>query len=189
MAAHAMSILRLTLFAGSAFALTVAIIVWFSSRRHQPLTGFMVASREHAVVASDVGIGSPLVLRDRASGIVGIPDYLLQVANGRTRELVPMEVKPNRRAERPYDSDSLQLAAYIVALRTSSVQNPATYGYLRYATGTFRVELTRPLEARVLRVVDAIRRDRRASVVHRDHRSSGRCAACGVREYCNEALR
>lgn len=183
-----MSVLRFTLLSGAAVAMIVALLVWLISRRYQRLTGFTATNAGHSVVASDVGIASPVVLRDSVSGIVGKPDYLLQVAEGRRRELVPMEVKPSRRARSPYDSDSLQLAAYLVALRTSSAQNAATYGYLRYATDTFRVELTKRLEARVLRTVQAIRRDRRASVVHRDHRNSGRCAACGVREYCDESL-
>src|SRR5262245_1602013 len=43
----------------------------------------------------------------RRIGLTGKPDYLLDIRGA----MIPVEVKPSRRAARPYESDLLQLAA------------------------------------------------------------------------------
>jgi hypothetical protein len=74
------------------------------------------------------------------------------------------------------------------SLRATAKNAAATFGYLRYATGTFKVGLTRELEERVRTIVDAIRAGRSAATVNRSHSIVQRCVSCSVREQCNEAL-
>jgi CRISPR/Cas system-associated exonuclease Cas4 (RecB family) len=101
---------------------------------------------------------------------------------------VPIEVKPSRRSRRLYESDAVQLGAYLVALRATYGERAARHGEVRYASASFRVELTGALEARVREVIAAVRAGRSASVVHRSHEVPARCANCPVRERCDERL-
>jgi CRISPR/Cas system-associated exonuclease Cas4 (RecB family) len=102
--------------------------------------------------------------------------------------LVPIEVKPSRRAGRLYESDETQLGAYLIALRATHGARAASHGYVRYAARTFRVELTAALERRVRTIVAAVRAGRSAAVVHRSHDVPARCVHCPVRERCDERL-
>ncbi len=74
------------------------------------------------------------------------------------------------------------------ALRATAKGTAATFGYLRYATGTFKVGLTSELEQRVHAIVQGIREGRSATTVHRSHSIVQRCVSCSVHEHCNEAL-
>ncbi|PYV20384.1 MAG: hypothetical protein DMG27_23190 [Acidobacteria bacterium] len=100
-----------------------------------------------------------------------------------------MELKPGRRSRRVYESDALQLAAYLIALRGTVKDAAGSFGYLQYAKGTFKVGLTPELERRVYEIVRAVRAGRSAATVHRSHAIVQRCAGCSVREHCDEALR
>lgn len=151
-------------------------------------TGFEFATRVGAtVVASDVGLGTSLLLRDDALGLCGKPDYLIDSSDG-SGQLVPLEVKPSRRSRRLYESDRIQIGAYLVALKATADDRASKVGYVRYQTGTFEVELTPRLEQEVRSLVATLRRARRAAVIHRSHRSPARCRACPVRLHCDEAL-
>lgn len=124
-------------------------------------------------------------------GLRGRPDYLLESTRGGRRTLVPLEVKPTRRAERLYDGDEEQLAAYLLALRAEEPERSAGYGYVRYgdavgAGRTFRIEFTAALVDRLHRRAATIRGQRTAAVVHRSHSHPGRCRACAVRAVCDE---
>ena len=74
------------------------------------------------------------------------------------------------------------------ALRATAKGTAATFGYLRYATGTFKVRLTSELEQRVHAIVQGIRDGGSATTVHRSHSIVQRCVSCSVHEHCNEAL-
>ena len=67
----------------------------------------------------------------RRIGLTGKPDYLLDV-RGNT---IPVEVKPRRRAPRPYESDLMQLAAYCLLVE-ETIGTAPPYGLLRYAERT-----------------------------------------------------
>src|SRR5215475_3749313 len=94
------------------------------------------------VVASDVGIGPSLLLRDDELGLCGKPDYLLDTPGADGKRLVPIEVKPNRRSARLYESDRIQIGAYLFALKATADDRASRIGYVRYQTGTFEVVLT-----------------------------------------------
>ena len=95
---------------------------------------------------------------------------------------------PTRRSHRVYESDELQVGAYLIALRSTAGARAGSTGYLRYAAGTFRIDLNPDLERRVSDTVALIRRGRRATVVHRSHSIRARCAGCPVRDQCDERL-
>jgi len=150
-------------------------------------TGFAFASiGEGTVIASDVGTGSTLILRDDELGLCGKPDYLL--LSTENDQLVPLEVKPKRRGARLYDSDRIQIGAYLLGLRATVDDRASRTGYVRYQTGTFEVDLTPDLEREIRQLIAALRRARHAAVIGRSHSSPARCRACPVRQHCNEAL-
>lgn len=82
----------------------------------------------------------------------------------------------------------MQVAAYAILLQAIYGEVAAPFGYVRYQYGTVRVDLTPELRRRVEEIVRAIRRDRRALVVHRSHGIAARCAGCAVRGHCDERL-
>lgn len=170
-------------------AVAGAIAIPFALGSLRTRTGFDFAAGSRAtVVSSDVGVGSSLLLRDDALGLCGKPDYLLDSRDTNGARLVPLEVKPNRRSRRLYESDRIQLGAYLVALKATADDRASKIGYVRYQTGTFEVELTPKLEQEVRSLVATLRRARRAPVIHRSHHLPARCRACPVRHHCDEAL-
>ena len=140
------------------------------------------------VVGSDTGVASVMMLRDPEIGLRGKPDYILRELHVDRQLLVALELKPNRRSTRVYESDAVQIAAYTLMLRAEYGDEAATFGYMRYPSGIVRVELNPTLEARVAEIARAIRRDRRAPAVHRNHDNAARCISCAMRSSCNERL-
>ncbi|MFN8473079.1 MAG: Dna2/Cas4 domain-containing protein [Anaerolineae bacterium] len=161
--------------------LAAGVALLLLSRRARAETGLP----EGRVIVSDTSdwkrIDAPLI--SRRHGLVGKPDYIVE-QGGR---ITPVEVKPNRRAETPYLSDVLQLAAYCLLIEEAWGKSPAE-GLLRYADRTFAVEWTSELRDVLIETLDAMRSDMRAANVNRDHNEAGRCAACGVREHCDQRL-
>jgi CRISPR-associated exonuclease Cas4 len=157
-----------------------AVLLWLA-RRLRARSG-LPAGR---VVAADVGpwrrLDRPLF--SRRHGLTGRPDYV--VADG--ADLIPVEVKSARAPARPYASHVLQLAAYCLLVAETSGRRPP-YGILRYADRTFQIPYTRELEEQLLEVLEAMREDLAAGDAPRRHQDPRRCAACGYREVCDEAL-
>jgi CRISPR-associated exonuclease Cas4 len=157
-----------------------AVLLWLA-RRLRARSG-LPAGR---VVAADVGpwrrLDRPLF--SRRHGLTGRPDYV--VADG--ADLIPVEVKSARAPARPYASHVLQLAAYCLLVAETSGRRPP-YGILRYADRTFPIPYTRELEEQLLEVLEAMREDLAAGDAPRRHQDPRRCAACGYREVCEEAL-
>ena len=160
---------------------TLLLLVW-AWRRAAGLTrraGIPTAR----VVSSDMELSEPgPVLRSERYGVAGRPDYVV----GRGRHIIPVEVKPGRRATEPYESDVLQLAAYCL-LVSEDTGRRVPYGLLRYREATFRIPYTRQLERTLLRTLDAMRADR-AAAPDRSHDDPLRCQRCGLRDACGQAL-
>ncbi len=138
------------------------------------------------VIASDAGYLPPETLRDPALRIRGRPDYL--VRDRSTGTVYPIEVKPTRDAVELYESDVLQLAAYMLLTETRYGAEFAGYGVVRYRSAEFRVPLTSELRRRCAAAAEAIRAARRAAAIHRSHEVRAKCWACGVRSVCDESL-
>jgi CRISPR/Cas system-associated exonuclease Cas4 (RecB family) len=184
--------LRIALFAGAALAAVLGALVLLVIRWQVRATGFSATNgtqaRTTTLVGSDTGAAIAMMVREPALGLRGRPDYVLEEGPPNDRRLVPVEVKPTRRSNRVYESDELQLGAYLLALRGTAGQRASTTGYVRYASDTFRIDLTPDLERRVRETVAAVRRGRRASVVHRSHSIRARCESCSMRHHCDERL-
>ncbi len=136
------------------------------------------------VRSSDTGwrpAEAPLI--SQRYGLVGTPDYLLESRGG----VIPIEVKPGRVADEPYESDLMQLAAYCLLVEDTTGRAPP-YGLLRYATHTFRLEYTPAIRAELLVILEDMRADRFADDVPRSHDQPARCRGCGFYTQCDDRL-
>jgi CRISPR/Cas system-associated exonuclease Cas4 (RecB family) len=138
------------------------------------------------IMASDVGVEPSVVLEAPASRLRGRPDYLLR-ERGRGR-IYPVEVKPTRESTTLFETDLLQLAAYMLLTESTYGREFAGYGVVRYRSTEFRVALTRDLRRRCFAAAAGVRAARRAADVHRSHRVPARCGGCAVRGRCAEEL-
>lgn len=116
-------------------------------------------------------------------GLVGKPDYVV-MHNG---VALPVEVKPNRDAAQPYESDRLQAAAYCLLLEETNAKAPP-FAVLRYRSAVFRVDYDADLRAELLRLLSEVRAAAGRRNVPRSHQDVQRCQACGFRRSCEESL-
>lgn len=168
---------------GIAFGLAVlllALLVLVWALRLRRATGLPWAP----VLYRDTGGSAPeKPLIARKLGLVGKPDYLLELRG----QVIPVEVKPGRRASRPYESDLMQLAAYCVLVEETTKVAPP-YGLLRYAEQTFRLDYTDQVRGEVLDLLDAMRLDLGEPDCERSHDDERRCLSCGFFDQCDQAL-
>jgi CRISPR-associated exonuclease Cas4 len=184
-----MSLTRVVVLLLAVAAVLVAVAIPVAIALLRRRTGFTFSAEGLSVViASDVGTQQSILLRDPLLGICGKPDYLLESDIGGRKLLVPLEVKPTRHSHRLYDSDRMQIGAYLLALRGTFPHRASSVGYVRYAERTFEVHLTPALEREVGQIAAAVRQGRRAAVLHRSHNIGARCRACPMRPRCDEAL-
>ncbi|MBS1250625.1 MAG: CRISPR-associated exonuclease Cas4 [Chloroflexi bacterium] len=122
-------------------------------------------------------------LYDPTLKLTGKPDYLVEHG----REIIPVEVKSSQVKNTPYEGHILQLAAYC-ALAEKEYQQRPSYGILHYPQKTFRIKYTQELEGRFLEVLASMRRHELQTNVNREHNAPVRCAKCGYRSKCNQAL-
>jgi len=147
-------------------------------------TGF-VTGKLGAATTDEYGrkVERPLV--SERFGLIGRPDYLVDTGNG----VIPVEVKSARlpASGQPYDSHVLQLAAYCLLVE-DLLDAEVDCGIIRYRDAEIKVAYTPQLRIILLDVIEDMRAARRAAEVHRSHDEDGRCAACRMREVCDEAL-
>lgn len=144
--------------------------------------------RKARVVYSDTGAWEklPQVLKSETYGVIGKPDYILRLRNG---SVVPVEVKPTRRAATPYTSDIMQLAAYCLLLEDVTGVAPP-YGLLRYAEQTFQIDWDDALRDDLLQILDEMRSlqawpaVRNAPMPPPQHDMTVRCDNCGFHYIC-----
>ena len=161
------------------------LLLWWM-RRAQVRTGLPAGQ----VVYSDTGVERtvPEPLVSHRLGLIGKPDYLVEVQGGGRRYLAPVEVKSRRAPGQPPLGHVLQLAAYCLLVEETYRQRPP-HGVLRYADASFTIPYTDDLRAQVLHALDAIRQGRRQPDMPRSHDDPWRCRACGYRTACgDEAL-
>lgn len=161
-------------------ALALAYLLWRGARRGQGITGVRA---EEVVYQDTAGHEEARPLYAPRYGLAGKPDYLLRHKGA----LIPVEVKPSRRASKPFDADLMQLAAYCLLVEETSGQAPP-YGLLRYRERTFRVPYTAQLRESLLSTLAAMRRDAGRRDVGRSHHDPDRCRHCGQREHCRYRL-
>jgi CRISPR-associated exonuclease Cas4 len=131
------------------------------------------------------GVKQERPLVSPALGLVGRPDYLIEVEGG----VVPVEIKSaaSPAGGRPYDSHVAQLAAYCLLVEdVLGAQVP--FGVIRYRDREARVEFTDELRDHALSLIEEMRGARDAEEVHRSHEDPRRCAGCSMRDVCTESL-
>lgn len=166
-----------------ALALVLIALIFFGlARRAHTQTGLPIDAR---VVYADTGAWEKVVkpLYSKRYRLTGKPDYLLAEKGA----LIPVEVKPNRAAPAPLESDVMQLAAY--GLLVEEMFGAPPYGLLKYRDAVYRIEMSRALREQLLAIVEEMRRDADARNVSRDHFEVAKCRACGYRAECVEALK
>lgn len=125
----------------------------------------------------------PLMV-DHTLGLIGKPDYIIR----RGRDIIPVEVKPLRRAKRPYESDIYQLLAYCILIEQTYGKRPP-YALLRYANHTFRIDYDDDVEAEVRDIIAQMHEAQyQADEVARNHQSVTRCRGCGFWQQCSQSL-
>ena len=84
----------------------------------------------------------------------------------------------------------LQLAAYGLLIQEQTREGRwPPYGLLKYRNAVFQVDFTPELQAQLTAVLDEMRRDLSAEDVPRSHDDPRRCAGCGYRNECGQALK
>ncbi len=161
--------------------LGLALLWW--GRRKRAATGLPAGD----VVYSDTGLWQEVQqpLLSRRYGLVGRPDYLVQVTENGRKFTVPVEVKSRSRPSQPLDGHVLQLGAYCLLVE-DHYKSATPYGLLHYADATLRIPFDETLRRAVLMSADEIRRARRAPDVARQHDDPARCRGCGYAHACGE---
>ena len=129
-----------------------------------------------------VDAGSPVELRSERYRLVGRPDVLRRLPDGRA---IPIEVKSRSASARgPHRSHLVQVWAYCLLVEETTGRAPP-YGVLRYADREFRVAWDEEARAELLGVRADVARpyDGRATP------STGRCARCPWRPVCDARSR
>lgn len=162
------------------FTLLVALILFWVSSRQRRQTG-LPGGR---VIYADTRLwGKPVEkpLYDSYLGLAGKPDYLID----QPEHIIPVEVKSSRIGDAPYDSHIFQLASYCMLVERTFGKRPP-YGILHYPKKTFAIDFTPELEASVMRLIFEMHENRKE--FSRSHDSPTRCARCGFRSVCDQAL-
>lgn len=162
--------------------LGIAIALWFQARKQRAATGLPFGAR---IVYADTGawakVEKPLFSPHYA--LAGKPDYIVQ-DRGIT---IPIEVKPNRTAPSPYESDVMQLAAYGLLIEEAYGAFPR-YGLLKYRDTVFQIDFSADLRARIIELIQAMQASVAERPIARHHTDPARCRACGYRAECRQAL-
>ncbi len=161
--------------------LALGLGLYWQSRRTQKATGLP----QGTVVYSDTGQEQTVLkpLLSRRYGLVGKPDYLVEVAGAGRRLIVPLEVKSGKRPAAAHAGHLLQLATYCLLVEDVYGQRPP-HGYLRYADATLTIPYTDELRTAVLHSAAEIRQARTAANVVRSHNEAIRCRRCGYLQSC-----
>ena len=113
--------------------------------------------------------------------LVGKPDYVVQLADGRP---VPVELKLNvHDVTAPYSNHQIQIAAYCLILEDYFTQ-PPTYGILRYADREFTVEYTPAMRKKVIRLLTQMERCSAQEPPPLARQRVNKCRVCAFQPIC-----
>ena len=123
-------------------------------------------------------------ITSRRLRLMGKPDYVYSISS----MMVPVEVKRHRAGRYdPRERDVMQLLACCVLLEDVWGAT-VTHGLIEYGDRRFPIPYGAEQRLRVLELTEAIRRDRMAPDVVRDHHDAYKCGRCGYSETCGQAL-
>ena len=161
--------------------LLIALILFRQSARQRKEAGLPSGRVIYTDTRAWGAVEKPLY--DADLNLTGKPDYLVK-QNG---QVIPVEVKPGRTPQAPYDSHIFQLAAYCLLVDRSYQKRPP-YGIIHYSNRDFSVEYTRELESALLELLATMRRSGMRREVPRSHSEQQRCIRCGFRGSCDQKL-
>lgn len=125
--------------------------------------------------------GQGELLSSRAHPLVGKPDYVVRLPDGRP---VPVELKLNVvEATAPFPNHVMQLAAYCLILE-DYFEQPPTYGVVRYADCEFTIEYTPALKRKVIRLLAAMQKCSEQEPPPLANQKAAKCRACTFKEIC-----
>jgi CRISPR-associated exonuclease Cas4 len=155
-------------------------MLWWG-RRWRRATGLPTGTVVYSDTGKEEAVLEPLV--SYRHGLVGKPDYLVEVSGAGRRLVVPLEVKSRKQPAVPDSGHLLQLATYCLLVEDLFGHRPP-HGYLRYADATIKIDYTDELRSAVLTGAAAIRKARSADNVARSHQDARRCQRCGYLDSC-----
>src|SRR5579875_1715709 len=140
----------------------------------------MLGLPEGELVYEDAdGQGEPL--SSSAYPLVGKPDYVVKLPNGRP---VPIELKPGvHDVTAPHSNHQVQIAAYCLILEDYFTQAP-THGILRYADRDFTVEYTPAMRRKVIRLLGQMARCGEQEPPPLARQRAAKCRACVFQPVC-----
>lgn len=125
------------------------------------------------------GQGEPL--SSSSYPLVGKPDYVVQLADGRP---VPIELKLNvQNATMPYSNHQVQIAAYCLILEDYFAQ-PPTHGILRYADREFTIEYTPAMRRKVIRLLGQMALCSEQELPQLARQRAAKCRVCVFQPVC-----
>lgn len=166
-------------------AIALAFVLFWLSARSRRSSGIPAGE----VFYQDL-VGQPFAARDLRSirlGISGKPDCLIRTVDG----IVPVELKHSNKPPARggvYPNHMIQNLAYCVLVE-EEMKTKVPYGLVIYGGQQVRrVELTAANREWLMGMIAAVKAARLAKEAQRSHNQQGRCAGCGVRAHCDQAL-
>ncbi len=163
----------------------LALVLFVLAARSRRKTGIPAGEVFYQDLPGQPFFGEPL--RSDALGISGKPDCLVRAADG----IVPVELKNSSRPPARsgvYANHMVQALAYC-ALVEDQMKVPVPYALVIYAGQQVRkVEFTEERRQWLLQMIQAVEVARARLTANRNHDHRGRCAGCGVRSQCDQAL-
>lgn len=163
----------------------LALVLFLLAARSRKRIGIPAGALFYQDLPGQPFDGKPL--RSPTLGISGKPDCLIRTAEG----IIPVELKnaskPPARGE-VYPSHIIQAVAYC-ALVEDQMKLSAPYALVIYAGQQVRrVEFTEQRRRWLLDTIRQLEFARERQAVNRNHDHKARCAGCGVRSHCDQAL-
>jgi CRISPR-associated exonuclease Cas4 len=115
--------------------------------------------------------------------LIGKPDYIVQLANGR---LVPVELKLSvKNASAPYSNHQVQVAAYCLILESySEAESMPTHGIVRYSDRDFIIDYTPSLRKKVIRLLSEMERCSEHFPPPLTRQKAAKCRSCVFQPIC-----
>jgi CRISPR-associated exonuclease Cas4 len=173
----------LWLFALGLLFLLLGWLIWRRSGTLRAKTGLPAGRIVYADVPQTDWHAPAQPLFSTTQNLVGKPDYLVRTRQG----LIPVEVKSTTAPPVPYLGHVLQLAAYCLLVEETNGQTPP-HGLLKYADALYEIDFTYELRQELLETMAQMRQARLAANVNRSHDQPQKCAHCGFRRVCEEAI-
>ena len=163
----------------------LALVLFVLAARSRKRTGIPAGEVFYQDLPGQPFFGEPL--RSDTLGISGKPDCLVRTTNG----TVPVELKNSSRPPARggvYANHMVQALAYC-ALVQDQMRVRVPYALVIYAGQQVRkVEFTDRRRQWLLQTIHEVEAARARLTANRNHDHRGRCAGCGVRSQCDQAL-